>query len=183
MHASDCSGWLPNWAPAAGQIQSQRSELRRLVGARVADGWIVWNHEHDEWFADLPVVIRLEDGRQLEVSWQKFDELSVTWNTVDVSVAPTAWVTWPLSWRSAVHPALVAVTGKVIAGVAATEHLFTTRRLHADGREDDERGQWLTGGLWLETDGHGLHIFNALDENGLSNEAADSSGQSRLVAI
>ncbi|UJW31007.1 hypothetical protein L3Q67_38400 [Saccharothrix sp. AJ9571] len=57
--------------------------------------WTVWGLAHDEWIADLPVVLRLEQGPQLEICWEKFDDLWITWDTIDVAVEPEAWVKLP----------------------------------------------------------------------------------------
>lgn len=182
MQDFEVSGWRPVWMSAAEQLQHERAALQGITGARLVEGWIAWNHEHDEWFADLPVVLRFEDGRQLELCWQKLDDLSITWNTIDVSVRPVAWVTWPLSWRASAHPSIVAVTGDLVERLAVTEHLFTTTRLEP-GRESDTQSAWLIGGLWMETPTSGLHIFNALDENGLSNDLGERDARNRLSPI
>ena len=174
----DVSGWSPRWMPARDQLDLQRTELLALRGHQIIDAWLVWDLEHDSWFADLPVVLTIDDGRQLEVSWEKLDDLSITWNTIDLSTTPVAWVTWPLAWRSQAHGALRAVTGKAITEVTSTEQLFSTR---ADG-SDEANSTWLLGGVCLRTEGTALHIYNALDENGLENELADS-GLIRLHAL
>jgi hypothetical protein len=116
---------------------------------------------------------------QLEVSWQKFDDLSITWNTIDISTTTIAWIDWPLAWRSQGHAALRAVAGQTITSTAATEHRFTTRQVMPP--TNDDHSTWLVGSIWLATRTGGLHIFNALDENGLSNETpADGADNRRL---
>ncbi|MGV9365649.1 hypothetical protein [Amycolatopsis sp. NPDC003731] len=70
----DVSGWVPAFLPADDQLDRQAARLRSLTGHRIAETWTVWSLEHDEWFADLPVVLRLDDGPQLEVCWEKFDQ-------------------------------------------------------------------------------------------------------------
>jgi hypothetical protein len=100
------SGWKPDFLSADEQFDRQTTRLRSIIGLRLTETWLVWNLEHDEWFADLPVVLRLNDGPQLEVCWEKMDDLSVTWDTIDVTVTPKAWVEWPLEWRREAHPAL-----------------------------------------------------------------------------
>jgi hypothetical protein len=84
------SGWAPDFLPADEQFDRQANRLRSLLGAQVADAWVVWNLEHDAWFADLPVVLQMESGLQVEVCWEKSDDLSITWDTIDVSVKPKA---------------------------------------------------------------------------------------------
>jgi hypothetical protein len=116
------------------------------------------------------------------VSWQNFEDLSITWNTIDVSTAPTGWVTWPLSWRSQGHESLRAVTGNTISAVAVTEHRFTTRQVEPlPAMADKTNSTWLVGGIWLATTDAGLHIFNALDENGLSNDPVPSGEDNRVL--
>jgi hypothetical protein len=184
MNDFDISGWAPHWMSAPNQLNLQRTQLLSLRGRRIVDSWLVWDLEHDKWFADLPVILMLDDGRQLEVSWQKFDDLSITWNTIEVSTTPIAWVTWPLTWRSQCHETLRAVTGNTINAVASTEHRFTTRQVAptpVPGAETNSA--WLVGGIWLGTDGVGLHIFNALDENGLSNDPVETGQDNRVLPL
>ena len=159
------SGWVPAFLPADEQLDRQAARLRSLTGHRVAQTWTVWALEHDEWFADLPVVLRLDHGPQLEVCWEKFDELSITWNTIDVTDTPTAWVEWPLEWRQAAHPALATIADATVDQIAATSSRFPTENA---AEPFCIKASWLTTGLWLATSRGDLHIFNALDENGLS---------------
>lgn len=178
MTWGEVSGWVPNWMPGSEQLARQASALVGRVGHVVVEAWLVWNEETDQWFADLPVVIVFDDGEQLELCWQKFDDLSVSRNTIDLSVAPLAWVEWPLSWRRAAHPALAAVEGCAVVGLAATQHLFAA--VDADYPHRPETGGWLDGGLWFVSTSGGLHIYNALDENGLSNSVPTDSTRNRL---
>lgn len=161
----DVSGWRPDFRPADEQFDRQAERLRALAGARLTAGFIVWNLEEDEWFADLPVVLQFEDRPQLELCWEKFDDLSITWDTVDVTVTPRAWVEWPLEWRTQAHPAIATVVGMTVDSVSATAGQLVTWEVD---QPHDVHAAWLTTGLWLATSGGGLHVFNALDENGLS---------------
>ncbi|MGB3443474.1 MAG: hypothetical protein WBA97_32460 [Actinophytocola sp.] len=158
---------MPDFRPADEQLDRQAARLRALSNLRVVETWTVWNLEHDEWFAGLPVVLRLDRGPQLEVCWEKFDDLSITWGTIDVALTPRGWVEWPLEWRQAAHPALAAITGATLETVAVTSFRFVTKNV-SDPR--DRHAVWLTTGLWLATDCGDLHIFNGLDENGLSDQ-------------
>jgi hypothetical protein len=162
----DISGWAPDWRPADEQFERQRDRLLGLVGRRIEAAWIVWNEELDRWFPDLPVILSLDNGLNLEVCWQKFHDLSITWDTIDTAVTPRAWVEWPLQWRASGHDALTTNVAKEITSVLVTEFRFVTMDVD-DYPHRDSSGAWVTGGLWLDTSGPGLHIFNALDENGL----------------
>ncbi len=180
----EISGWVPSWAPARATLADQRADLHALAGRRIIDSWLVWDTDHDGWFADLPVVLLLDNGRQLEASWQNWGELSITWNTIDVTTTPIGSVTWPpLAWRSQAHPSLHTVTGEVITEAASTEHLFTTRQIYPPSTDAGLSAVWLASGLWLRTAASGLHIFNALDENGLSNKTPIAGDDLRVLEI
>jgi len=158
---------VPDFLPAEDQLDRQAARLRSLTGHRITETWTVWDLEHDEWFADLPVVLCLDHGPQLEVCWEQFDNLSITWNTIDVRLTPRAWVEWPLEWRQAAHPALTAIADATVDEVAATSSRFATENTAEPlGTEPT----WLTTGLWLTTSRGDLHIFSALDENGLASQ-------------
>lgn len=163
---SNVSGWRPDFRSSAEQIERHSAELRMLIGRRLIEVWTVWIDD-DDWFADLPVVMRFDDGTQLEVCWAKFDDLSITWNTIDVGSTPQAWVDWVLEWRRDAHPELSSVLAGTVTDVRATRFLFTTVNVNDP---TDERAGWLTTGLWLQTDRGDLQVFNALDENGLSSD-------------
>lgn len=160
------SGWMPDFRPAEEQFNRQSGPLRALVGRRILEAWTVWIVDED-WFADLPVVIAFDDGSQVELAWQKFDELSLTWGTIDVGTVPRAWADCQLEWRRNADPALAGVVGGVVTDLFVTRSLFELAN-----REDptDRSASWLTTGLWLATDQGDLHVFNALDENGLAAE-------------
>jgi len=179
----EISGWQPDWRPAADQLHNHAERLQALRGRQITNGWIVWDLEHDVWFADLPVVLRFDDNRQLEVSWQKFDDLSLTWNTIDVATAPNAWVTWPLEWRRDAHPVLTPVVGDVVNSIFSTEHVFTTRQVLPAQETATTRSTWLVSGIWLETRTAGLHIFNALDENGLGSTCPEPGPEFRRTPL
>lgn len=48
---------------------------------------------------------------------------------------------------------------------------------------ENNRSRGITSGIWLQTARSGLHIFNALDENGLSNEPPLASAELRRLPI
>lgn len=184
MNDQGVPGWSARWAPVRDQLADRREELLSLRGKTIVDSWLVWDLQHDKWFTDLPVVFLLDDQRRLEVSWMKFDELSLTWDTIDLDARPTGWVDWPLAWRSQGHDALRAVTGHRINSVSFTEHLFTTQQVTPPPPMGAEWSSvWLVGGLLMSTDAGDLHIFNALDENGLSHGPFQTDQQHRLLPL
>ncbi|UPZ34387.1 hypothetical protein MUK60_29785 [Streptomyces sp. LRE541] len=60
------------------------------------------------------------EGRQVEINHHKFDDLSVTWNTIDPR-APVRWPGFDLQWRSEPLPGLHAVRGQSLKGVELLE--------------------------------------------------------------
>lgn len=164
MWEGGISGWRADWRPAPEQLSRHADALGALVGARLTGAWTIWIGESD-WFADMPVVLQFDGVQQLEVCWQKLDDISISWNTIDVEVAPKAWID-NLSWRSWAHTELQMNRGRTVTSVAGTEAILTTSDVDYPHRVP--RRSELIGGLWLATTGPGLHVFNALDENGLS---------------
>ena len=185
MDQSHVSGWVAQFLPGQEQISVHREKLLALVGSRLTNAWIVWNLDDDTWFADLPVVLQFDNDVQLELCWEKFDDLAVSWNTVDVSIAPTAWVTWPLEWRSRAHESLANAVGSVVTDVSVLEYFLGTpsgvwARLP---RRKAKPGSGEANGLWFDTDRGGLHVFNALDENGLSNDRPSDGRDHRVTNL
>ncbi|TWG93343.1 Xin repeat protein [Nocardioides sp. J9] len=59
----------------------------------------------------------------------------------------------------------MSVVGGIVTDVRATTYLFETQNVDDP---EDKSAAWLTAGLWLATDCGDLHVFNALDENGVA---------------
>ncbi|MTD16249.1 hypothetical protein GIS00_20120 [Nakamurella sp. YIM 132087] len=143
-------------------MSRHRAALGGLVGRRITAVWVVWILEEDEWFTDLPVVLVFDDGRQLELCWQRVDDLSISWETIDLAVPPVAWVTWALQWRAAADPAVNGMIGRVVTEVVPT-----------GGRHE-------MAGLWFGAADTGLYVYAAGDENGF---AADRRGDRRRADL
>ncbi|MFJ3405231.1 hypothetical protein [Promicromonospora sp. NPDC090134] len=131
--------------------------LNALAGRALSHAWVLWDVEDDSWFADAPVLFDFGD-EQLEVQHNKFDELSITWNTIDARSS----VRWPeskLVWRDDALAGLSLLHGqRVLAG-----QLFEWR-----GPEPDLANGMVAVGVVFEN-GRVL-VYNALDENGLDFE-------------
>ena len=150
-------GYQPGWLNGKDQVaRLHGGRLGRLVGRVLTDPWVVWDLENDEWFADCPVVLDFA-GERLEVSHQKFDDLSITWNSVDVT-RPPVWPTsdgFRLVWRDDVPAVLAARRGQRLEAVELLEWAGGDL---ADGA--------VAVGLRFP-DGW-LTIYNGLDENALA---------------
>lgn len=65
-------------------INDHKTRLQGLNGKQIKEIWVAWEQNEDEWFNDLPVIIRFEDC-QLELCANKFDEYAVTFDQIDIS--------------------------------------------------------------------------------------------------
>jgi hypothetical protein len=153
-------GYEPVWHHTAKTLAAaHRARFSRLLGRPLVGGWVMWDLDHRSWFADGPVILGFGDSN-VEVTHRKFDECAITWDQVDMSMPPD----WPgsglrLDWRSGVQPALSAVTGRRLRAVNAIERIMpsTWRPRALDAIE------------FLFEEGR-LAVYNAMDENGLTNE-------------
>lgn len=155
-------GYRPQWLTGRSAIMAAQSDrLRALSGRTLTHSWLVWDLQDNEWFPDCPVLLDF-DGEQVEINHNKFDDLSITWNTVD----PHQPVLWPgfdfeLQWRHDTHPELHALQNQALQDV---ELLEWTGNDMAQGTLD----------VSFRFPPGQLTIFNALDENGLTFRPSES---------
>ena len=144
--------WLRGLDPVA-TIHGRR--LAGLAGRTLHHVWLVWDLRADKWFTDCPVVLDFDD-EHVEINHQKFDDLSITFNSFDLRQA----VTWPtsddfqLAWQAEPIEQLEELRGQTLRQAELLEYAGGTM---ADGS--------IALGFTFPT-GH-LTIYNALDENGL----------------
>ncbi|WP_419667145.1 hypothetical protein [Streptomyces sp. 2-1] len=146
--------YRPHWlngrsAVAAGQGQ----QLRALIGRPLTHAWLVWDVQDNEWFSDCPVLLDFA-GEQVEINHQKFDDLSITWNTVDPH-QPVLWPDFDLQWRHDMRPELHAIQGQVLQDVELLEWIGS----------DMAQGTVAVSFCFPHSQ---LTIANALDENALT---------------
>ncbi|MGW0928938.1 hypothetical protein [Streptomyces sp. NPDC002644] len=127
--------------------------LRDLVGRTLTAVRLVRDVEDGSWFSDCPVVLDF-DGERLESNHAKLDDLSVTWNTVDVRY-PVRWPEFRLEWSTDVLPETRALHGLTVSRVELLE--WRTPAGAAAGTVD----------ISLVLGARRVTVFNALDENGL----------------
>ena len=151
-------GYRPDWLTGYDALQAAHGErLRGLVGRPLTRTWVVWELGADEWFADGPVLLDF-DGEQLEVNHQKFDELSLTWNTIDPAKPPR----WPagddfqLVFRDDVPAGYLELVGQTVTSAGLTVW---------HGEDDDLANGTVMVHVALTTGE--VTVYNALDENGL----------------
>ena len=115
--------------------------------------WLVWDVQDNEWFSDCPVLLDFT-GEQVEINHQKFDDLSITWNTVDRH-QPVLWPDFDLQWRQDMRPELHALHGQALQDVELLEWIGS----------DIAPGTVAVSFCFPHSQ---LTIANALDENGLA---------------
>lgn len=151
----DVDGYRPEWIRGRQNAAVHGDRLRALAGRRLRRAWLAWG---DDWWADIPVLLDF-DGEQVEISHQKFDDLSITWNTID----PVRNATWTygdpdsaihLGWRHDAVPELAALQGQLL--LSADLFRYSGPDM-ADGM--------CAPSFLFEHDR--LIVSNALDENGL----------------
>lgn len=160
MFGFGIESYRPQWLNGRSAVVSGHGrQLSALVGRRLTHVWLVWDVQDNEWFPDCPVLLDFA-GEQVEVNHRKFDDLSITWNTVDPH-QPVLWPDFDLQWRHDTHPESQALQGQILEDVQLLEW--------AGG--DMAQGSVAVGFRFP----HGqLTIANALDENELTFGAPDS---------
>ena len=154
--------------------------LRSLCGQRLSDARIVWDVDNQTWFADEPVVLTFDDAA-LEIVFGKTNELSLTWDSIDFSQPPNwfgCYADMNLEWRACKNSAVTAVIGRRLVDITLVEN-YHTEEVIADRQNSTNVGKrhsaWLLHAICFHFDSAILTVFNALDENGLSNESLDGA--------
>ncbi|MFI5589067.1 hypothetical protein ACIA5G_28700 [Amycolatopsis sp. NPDC051758] len=151
-------GYEPRWLAGCDALAAHGGRLAALAGRRLDRAWLLWDLDDNTWFADGPVLFDFE-GEQVEVCHRKFDDLSITWNTVD-PVGRPAWSDgqdppFHLAWRSDARAELAELQGQELRSVELLEWA----------------GPDLASGMVAPKftfAGEGaVTVSNALDENGL----------------
>ncbi|MFI6874538.1 hypothetical protein ACIBL6_13945 [Streptomyces sp. NPDC050400] len=146
--------YRPEWRSGySAVLESSGVRLRRLISRPLTHAWLVWDLRDDEWFTDCPVLLDF-DGEQVEVNHFKFDDLSITWNTISPH-KPVRWPGFGLQWRHDMRPDLCALQGQLLQDIELLEW----------AGDDLARDTVAVSFAFPETS---LTIFNALDENGLA---------------
>ncbi|GAA4198970.1 hypothetical protein [Microbispora amethystogenes] len=147
-------GYRPVWLSRRKEIMTAHGlKLAHLASRRLTRALVVWDLDEDKWFADCPVLLDFE-GEQIEITHWKFDEVSITWNTID----PARALDWPdfrLAWRDDIPDELTALIGQPCSAV---ELLMWRDR-------DLVEGTIVSLGFGF-SNGQ-VTIYNALDENGM----------------
>ncbi|BEL02159.1 hypothetical protein Q0Z83_003500 [Actinoplanes sichuanensis] len=180
--AEGMSGWRPEFGVAEELLPTRWEVLAGLVGRSVV-GWTIWDQTQERWYGVGPLVLVADGpaGRvQVEIGWQRWDDLSITVGTVDLTIPPEVGGR-AAQWRAAEPAAVAAIEGRAVTGFAAVEVPYF------DGETDlraglpmDQVAGWVLNGLWIEFGTGGLYVHNGIDENGYSSVVETPSRVRRL---
>lgn len=131
MSYFDIHGYEPQWISGLSSIAAAHGpRLQALTGHHLRHAWLLWDLTDDEWFADGPVLLDF-DHEQVEINHQKFDDLSITWNTVD-PVGQPAWTSgdwghpddhvFRLAWRHDARADIATLQGQRLQAVELLEY-------------------------------------------------------------
>ncbi|RCG31871.1 hypothetical protein DQ384_08285 [Sphaerisporangium album] len=151
------SGFEPTFLVGLKAVRDEHGPgLAALGGRRLTGFALVRFVEDGDWYAECPVVLDF-DGIQAEICHSKFDELSISWNTIDTRAAISGWEWFELTpaWSSA-DERLEPFVGHELREVALLEWRPSGRDVAA-------------GTLAVEFvfDAGRFHVANALDENSI----------------
>ncbi len=168
-------------------LNEERYRLRKLIGQVLVSSWIVWDTERGEWFADEPVVLQFS-ATQLEITFARLDELSVTWNTIDIKATPNWWGCYEnlaLQWRENGNEILAMNVGATVRDLSIVE-MYSRSTIAVDPLHPERVGEvsesWLLHALEFDFGGAVTAIFNALDENGVQATSLSGSGYRHVPA-
>jgi hypothetical protein len=148
-------GYEPEWQHDAEALAAvHRHRFAQLIGRRLHSSELMWDIAERGWFADGPVILDFGTTR-VEITHRKFDECAITWNQIDTTL-PIDWYEH-FDWRPDPHAALRNARGRRLQAVGIIE-LVTTA---------DWRPRILHAVEFL-FEGARLAIYNAMDENGLT---------------
>ncbi|MEH7074268.1 hypothetical protein [Neobacillus drentensis] len=128
-------------------IDEHKTRLQGLKGKIIEEVWVAWEQNQDEWFNDLPVILRFDDC-QLELCAFKTDQYAITFDQIDLSEVIDYYGTdFLLSWEKNKLKELNQCIKKRIVKVELIEWI----------------GQLMGMGFQLE-EGY-FSVCNGLDEN------------------
>jgi hypothetical protein len=168
-------GYEPQWLNGVAAIAATHGvRLQALAGSRLRHAWLLWDLDADEWFTNGPVLLDF-GHEQVEINHLKFDDLSVTWNSVD-PVGQSAWTNgdseeywFRLAWRHDARAELAALQGQQLQAVELLEYA---------GR-DVANG--MVAVSFVFPDGR-VTVSNGMDENSLEFGGPDPSYRAHRLA-
>jgi hypothetical protein len=187
-------GWTPDFRMGYDQSRAQADRLKALRGRQVTGTWVALSagvrgrDGQNRWWPDLPVILQLEDEQQLEVCWDLWDRLSISWDTIEVSAPPGGRLAeYALTWRQNGQPELSAIEGGVLTGLMGVENAYwggtnITGPGDPDALDAEPTG-WQAAGIWLRTSKADLTICAGADGNHLKSGSPAAERHWRPFAL
>lgn len=156
-------GFRPAWVAGRDELVAVHGDRFRGLAGRVLTGVaLMWHRTDGSWCADGPVVLMFDDGTQLELLHHKFDDLSVTWNTIDLSAdldgGDDPETNLDLGWCFDMPGELAQQRGGQVERIAILRW--------ADAPKGSIDGSLALG---FDLTAGAMVVLNALDENGILN--------------
>jgi len=154
-------GYNPDWVLNKNDAQNLIEVWAdKLIGKVIDETYVGWYMPDNTWYEDFPIILMI-DGQQIEICWQQFDSLSITNNQIILNNCISYDEKVPYK-KNAVKE-LNAVLGKKILNV----------KLGMSSMTIEDKVLPIINSVDFELDNGFLRIFNALDENGVSNVPAN----------
>lgn len=128
-----------------GIIAEYKCKLESLKGQTIEELWVSWDNNNDEWFNDLPVILKFKTC-QIELCAYKTNQYAVTFDQIDLSQEINYFGT-KLVWKK---NKLVELNKFLKKGINTVEII-----------------QWMEQliGIGFDTNDGFFAICNSLDEN------------------
>lgn len=170
--------------------------LLGLIGKEIQDYWVMWDCKENEWYADGPVILKI-DNRNFEFCAYQLDEFSLTVDSIDLS-KPLDWYGMgdelPLIWKKNPIAEVNRQIGRKIESINILGYNFISTVV-GDKTNPENVGQIHETGYMLhgiefvfektgDTDNENyLEIFNALDKNGITTKYLEQDDQVKRLRI
>lgn len=154
-------GYSPNWVLEKAKAEELIDRYsREWIGKSIEASYVGWYTPDDTWYEDMPIVL-IVGGEQFEICWQQFDSLSISKNQIDLNNC--------ISYNEAVpykKNALEALNKCIDKTITAVKLGMSSMTL-----EDKVIPMINSVDFYMESGF--LTIYNALDENAVSNVPAN----------
>lgn len=159
----------PVFCESADELITQHGkDLRRLLGQRNLSNWVLWNKQSNQRLEEWPIILVFEE-QTLELCVNNDNQLSATWNTIDVSKALFSNADGAgdgLFWKEDALPHLVSVKGQRLKEIKVVEYQrqITVLRDHQNPAHVGKTfsSYWLLIGLEFQFEQAYLSVWNAL---------------------
>ncbi|MFC1751190.1 hypothetical protein ACFL2V_20595 [Pseudomonadota bacterium] len=167
-------------------LDKKREFLLAFIGSELKESWAVWDLEDDEWFKDGPILLIFENSKMVFCT-NKLEELSVTNEDINLTSKPNvSWAEFDLAWRKNPIKEINNLLGKDLKKMYVTESEFTGSVEESKNNPElvgTRVSEWYLSGLDMEFSGGCISLFNALDENGVSDCADNDKGTRRIEVV